>query len=316
MKLSLIIPCYNEEDVLQLFYTEIKNVLAEYHECYELIFVDDGSKDKTFNILLGLASRDENVKYISFSRNFGKEAAMLAGMKLSSGEYVGILDADLQHPPKAIIKMIEALEDGYDMAAARRVNRNGEDKIKSYFSRKFYVLINNMIDVKIEDGAQDFRVMKRKVVESIISLPEYHRFSKGIFSWVGFKTKWFEHENVERPVGVSKWSFNKLLRYAIDGIIAFSTIPLKISLIFGSLVSSIGFLYGFYIIIKTLFVGVDTPGYASLMAGILFFSGIILTCIGILGEYISRIYIEVKNRPIFIINETNIEKKLNSKGDY
>lgn len=306
MKLSLVIPCYNEEEVLELFYQEVKSVLEEYEHQYELVFVNDGSKDRTQEKIVQLSYIDKSVKYISFSRNFGKEAAMLAGMKYSTGDYIGIIDADLQHPPKAILEMVKALDEGYDVAAARRVNRVGEKRVKSYFSKKFYKIINKLADVDIEEGAQDFRIMKQKVVKSIINMPEYHRFSKGIFSWVGFKVKWFEHENVERPAGVSKWRLKNLLKYAMDGIIAFSTVPLKLSLFFGVIVSISGFLYAFKIIWNRIWHGTITPGYASLMGGILIIGGIILICLGILGEYISRIYIEVKHRPVFIINETNI----------
>lgn len=306
MELSLIVPCYNEQDVIGLFYETIKNVFKQYEKEYEIIFVNDGSKDNTLNKIVEFAGRDEHIKYISFSRNFGKESAMLAGMKFARGEYVGILDADLQHPPELILEMVGALEEGYDVAAARRVDRKGESKIKSYFSKKFYSVINRMADIDIEEGAQDFRVMRYKVVQSIINMPEYHRFSKGIFSWVGYKTKWFEHENVERPMGYSKWHFKNLFKYAMDGIIAFSTVPLKIALLFGTVTSILGFLYATYIIITTLILGIDTPGYPSLMSGLLILGGIILVCIGILGEYVSRIYIEVKHRPIYIIDETNI----------
>lgn len=306
MKLSLIVPCYNEEDVLELFYKELFNVLKEWQQKYEIIFIDDGSRDNTKQKIIMFAETDNHIKYISFSRNFGKESAMLAGMRFAQGEYIAILDADLQHHPSKLIDMIDALEEGYDIAAARRIDRRGESKIKSLFSRKFYKVMNFMADVDIEEGAQDFRVMKRKVVQAVLNMNEYHRFSKGIFSWVGFKTKWFEHENVERPVGVSKWSFSKLVKYALDGIIAFSTIPLKMSLIMGTIASTIGFIYTVYLIIITLINGSSVPGYPSLMAGGLIIGGLILLSIGILGEYISRIYIEVKHRPIYVIDETNI----------
>ncbi len=306
--LSCIVPCYNEEDVLELFYQEITNELNGME--YEIILVDDGSRDRTLEIIMELANHDERIKYVSFSRNFGKESAMLAGMKMSGGDYVAILDADLQHPPSKIKEMIQALEEGYDVAATRRVNRNGEAKLKSYLSNKFYKVINRIIDIEIKEGAQDFRIMKRYVVESIINMPEYHRFSKGIFSWVGFKTKWFEQGNVERPAGESKWSLIKLTKYAIDGIVAFSTVPLKISLVVGCITSMLGFIYAIYFIIKTLLFGNDVPGYPSLMAGGLIIGGLILLSIGILGEYIARIYIEVKNRPIYIIKMTNIKPQV------
>lgn len=306
--LSCIVPCYNEEDVLELFYKEITQELKDIK--YEVIFVDDGSKDCTLEMIMELAEKDRRIKYVSFSRNFGKEAAMLAGLKMCTGEYVAILDADLQHPPRKIKEMIKALDEGYDVAATRRINRDGESKLKSHLSSKFYKVINRIIDIEIKEGAQDFRVMKRYVVESIINMPEYHRFSKGIFSWVGFKTKWFEQSNVQRPAGESKWSLIKLTRYAIDGIVAFSTVPLKISLIVGCISSTCGFIYALYFIIKTLLLGNDVPGYPSLMSGGLIIGGLILLSIGILGEYIARIYIEVKNRPVYIIRKTNIEPKV------
>lgn len=307
--LSCIVPCYNEEDVLDLFYREITRQLQEID--YEVIFIDDGSKDGTLEMIMELAEKDERIKYVSFSRNFGKESAMLAGLKMSQGEYIAILDADLQHPPSRIKDMLQALdEEGYDVAATRRTNRKGESKVKSYLSTKFYKIINKIIDIEIKEGAQDFRVMKRYVVDSIINMPEYHRFSKGIFSWVGFKTKWFEQENVERPAGESKWSLIKLTKYAIDGIVAFSTVPLKIALVVGCLTSMTGFIYALYLIVRTLLVGNDVPGYPSLMAGGLILGGLILLSIGILGEYIARIYIEVKNRPNYIIKRTNIKPKV------
>lgn len=303
--LSCIVPCYNEEDMLLLFYEVISKELNDID--YEIIFIDDGSRDNTLKIIKQLTEKDTRIRYISFSRNFGKEAAMLAGLRMSIGEYIAILDADLQHHPKNIKNMLRALEEGFDIAAARRIDRLGEGKIKSYFSNQFYKVINKVIDINIKEGAQDFRIMKRKVVDAILEMPEYHRFSKGIFSWVGFKTKWFEHENYERPLGDSKWSFRQLFKYAMDGIIAFSTVPLKLSLIIGTLTSMAGFLYATYVIIHTLLNGADVPGYPSLMAGGLIIGGLILLSIGILGEYISRIYIEVKHRPIYIIDETNIK---------
>lgn len=314
MKLSCVVPCYNEEDIIELFYIEITSILMDLKDIdYEIIFVDDGSKDHTLSIIKKIAEQDLRIKYITFSRNFGKESAMLAGLKLSQGEFVGILDADLQHPPSRIPIMLEALFEGYDVAAARRVNRTGEGRLKSFFSNQFYEIINKIIDIDIQSGSQDFRIMKRKVVQSIIDMPEYHRFSKGIFSWVGFKTKWFENNNIERVGGESKWNFKTLFKYAIDGIVAFSTVPLKLSLVTGTLCSFSGFVYAFYLIIRTLIMGPDEPGYASLMAGLLIIGGLVLLSIGILGEYISRIYIEVKGRPIYIIDETNITYETKEK---
>lgn len=308
MKLSLVIPCYNEEETINLMYNELTKIFNDNQE-FEMLFINDGSKDGTLLKVSDLTQTDERVKFISFSRNFGKEAAMYAGMKYASGDYIAILDADLQHPPSMLPEMIKALDEGYDVAAARRTDRGGEAALKSFFSHKFYSVINKLADVKIEEGAQDFRVMKRKVVDSILNMPEYFRFSKGIFSWVGFNTKWFAHENVDRPAGKSKFSSYKLFKYAVDGIISFSVVPLRMSLVFGILISLFGYIYGTSIIISTLITksaGTGT-GYASLMSGLLIIGGTILICLGILGEYISRIYIESKNRPIFIIEKTNID---------
>ena len=309
--LELIVPCFNEQESLPVFYETVKKVLSSLDGIdASFIFVDDGSRDKTLDEIKALAENDSAVKYISFSRNFGKESAMLAGLTFSSADYVGIIDADLQHSPSLIPEMIASLETGeYDIAAARRVDRTGEAKFKSIFSKAFYKIINRMSDVKIADGAQDFRIMTRQVVESIISMREYNRFSKGIFSWVGFKTKWFEHENSKRVAGKSKWSFWSLMTYAVDGIINFSTAPLKISFLFGAFISLIGFVYALYIIVRTIINGSDVPGYPSLFSAILIIGGLILLSLGIIGEYLARIYTEVKDRPSFIVDETNIVKK-------
>lgn len=306
--LEFIVPCYNESEALPAFYEAVSKVFANLSGvAASLIFVDDGSRDSTLEAIKSIAEKDSSVKYISFSRNFGKEAAMLAGLKMSRADFVGIIDADLQHSPELIPEMLKAVADeGYDIAAARRVDRSGEAKLKSAFSRAFYKLINRISDAQIEEGAQDFRIMSRKVVNAIISMPEYNRFSKGIFSWVGFKTKWFEHENQKRVAGTTKWSFWKLFTYAADGIIGFSTAPLKLSLIVGTFTSLIGFLYALYTIVKTLIFGPDVNGYPSLICAILIIGGLVLISLGITGEYIARMYMEVKNRPDYIINETNI----------
>ena len=307
MKISLIIPCYNEEETVDLIYLEIFKTFDADQE-FEILFVNDGSKDKTIQKIVSLANNDKRVKYISFARNFGKEAAMLAGMKYATGDYICILDSDMQHPPSMIPAMIDALNGGYDVAAARRIDRSGEARIKSFFSRKFYSIINKLADICVEEGAQDFRVMKRKVVESIINMPEYFRFSKGIFSWVGFNTKWFPHENTDRAAGKSKFSTIKLFKYAIDGIISFSVVPLRIALIFGIVVSLLGYAYAINIIFATIVTKTagSGSGYSSIMSGLLIIGGTILICLGILGEYIARIYIETKKRPVFIIDTTNI----------
>jgi len=306
---DLIVPCYNEAEVLEMFYGEASSAADACPQyAFRFIFVDDGSRDDTLGVILKLEARDPiRVKYISFSRNFGKEAAMLAGMKYSSGDYVGIIDADLQHSPELVIDMLAALEEGYDVAAAKRIDRKGEKGSTSAFSKLFYKISDKMVDVKIEQGAQDFRVMRRKVVDAIISLPEYSRFSKGIFSWVGFNTKWFEHANRERAAGKTKWSFFKLMKYAFDGIIAFSAIPLKIALLAGMVFSGIGVAYALYIVIRTLIYGPDAPGYPSLITAVFIIGGLILFSLGIIGEYLARIYLEVKHRPVYIINQTNLE---------
>lgn len=313
--LEFIVPCYNESEALPAFYEAVSKVFANLSGvAASLIFVDDGSRDSTLEAIKSIAEKDSSVKYISFSRNFGKEAAMLAGLKMSRADFVGIIDADLQHSPELIPEMLKAVADeGYDIAAARRVDRSGEAKLKSAFSRAFYKLINRISDAQIEEGAQDFRIMSRKVVNAIISMPEYNRFSKGIFSWVGFKTKWFEHENQKRVAGTTKWSFWKLFTYAVDGIIGFSTAPLKLSLIVGTFTSLIGFLYALYTIVKTLIFGPDVNGYPSLICAILIIGGLVLISLGITGEYIARMYIEVKNRPDYIINETNIMPEIDEK---
>ncbi len=306
--LDLIIPCCNEEESVPLLYDSIKRIVPALREtAVRILFVDDGSRDNTLARIRSLCDRDACVRYISFSRNFGKEAAMLAGLRMSTAEYVGIMDADLQHAPELLPKMLSALtEEDYDIAAAKRSDRKGESKVKSGFSHMFYKVINRISDADMEDGAQDYRIMKRKVVDAILSVPEYNRFSKGIFSWVGFKTKWFPHENRERAAGKTKWSFGKLMVYAIDGIVNFSTAPLKVSLICGTFSSVTGIIYALYIILRTLIRGSDVPGYPSIFCAILIIGGFILLSLGIVGEYISRIYMEVKNRPNYIIDETNI----------
>lgn len=306
--LELIVPCYNEESVLPLFYDATQKIIPNMKDIQvQYIFVDDGSTDQTLAYIREFSNTNPAVKYISFSRNFGKEAAMLAGLRMSRADYVGVLDADLQHAPELLPEMLHALTaEDFDIAAARRFDRSGESKVKGCFSRMFYKIINRISDAYMEDGAQDYRIMKRKVVDAILTMPEYNRFSKGIFSWVGFKTKWFAHENRARAAGKTKWSFWSLFSYAIDGIVNFSTAPLKISLLFGTFSSLIGIAYAIYIIVRTLLFGSDVPGYPSTICAILIIGGFILLSLGILGEYISRIYLEVKKRPNYIIDETNI----------
>ena len=312
--MDLVVPCYNEEDVLNLFYDETQKVINNISGYeFTFIFIDDGSKDKTLEILQNFAQTYNDVKYISFSRNFGKESAMYAGIKNSTGDYVLILDADLQHPPKLIIPMLEAMEEGYDCCSANRATRDGDPVLRTFFTRHFYRIVNKISEVDMPDGAGDFRMMNRPMVNAVIAMSEVQRFSKGIFSWVGFKTKWINFENVERAAGETKWNFWKLFSYAIDGITAFSTFPLKVSSYVGLFTAASAFIYLIYIIIKTLVYGKDLPGYASTITLILFVGGMLLLACGILGEYIAKIYIEVKNRPVYIIRRTNIDEP---KDDY
>ncbi|MEE1351100.1 MAG: glycosyltransferase family 2 protein [Clostridia bacterium] len=311
--LSIVVPCYNEEKALPYFYDEInkisKDMGRKYRLEFEFVFVDDGSKDNTANILKNMADTDSRVKFISFSRNFGKEAALLAGLQYSSGDYTAVMDADLQDPPEMLIDMYEALtNEDYDCAAARRVTRKGEPKIRSWFAKKFYKLINKISNADIEDGARDFRLMKRCVVDAILSMKEYNRFSKGIFGWVGFKTKWIDYENVKRVAGDTKWSFTKLLLYSIDGIVAFSTVPLSVAAFLGILFCFIAFVMILVIITKTLIWGDPVAGYPSMVCIIFLLSGVQLFTIGILGQYIAKTYMETKHRPQFIIRETNCAK--------
>ena len=303
---SIIVPCFNEEEALPIFYVEIEKVLKTIKEDYELILVDDGSKDKTLDIMKSLASKDKHVVYISFSRNFGKESAMYAGLCNAKGDYVGFMDADMQDPPSLLPQMIKILnEEDYDSVATRRVTRTGESKVRSWFARKFYKIINKISDADIVDGARDFRLMKRPMVDSIISMSEYNRFSKGIFGWVGFKTYWLPFENVERVAGTTKWSFFGLVKYAINGIINFSNTPLDIASFFGIVMTFVSFIMLLVVVIRKLLFGDPVAGWASTICVIIFIGGIQLFCIGIMGQYIGKTYMETKKRPIYIIKETN-----------
>lgn len=304
MLVSLIVPCYNEEESLPFLYEALCKVRNDVSDKeFEFIFVNDGSKDKTSSVIRDFASKDSDVKFIFFSRNFGKEAAMYAGLQKAKGDYVAILDADMQDPPSLIPSMIESLDkDEADIIAARRVNREGEPPIRSFFARQFYKLINKMIEVEIADGARDFRLMRRIVVDAILSLNETQRFSKGIFAWVGFRTKWVEHVNVERVAGETKWSFWKLFKYAIDGIVSFTVAPLRLATYCGFASAFAAFLYMLYYLIRAIITRVYNyvPGYPSLLCFILFIGGLILMALGVLGEYIGRSFLEIKKRPIYI----------------
>lgn len=315
MLVELIVPCYNESAVLKMFYEECCSVINSIKNYdFNFIFIDDGSKDNTLSIMKELAKEDERVKYISFSRNFGKESAMYAGLKNSKGDYAVVLDADLQHPPALIPKMLEAMEEGYDCCATNRATRDGDPFLRTLFTRGFYKFVNKISDVDMPDGAGDFRMMNCKMIQAVIAMSEVQRFSKGIFSWVGFDTKWIDFEDVERAAGETKWSFWGLFKYAMEGITAFSTVPLKLAIYFGSVVAASSFIYLFYVVLKTIIHGKDFPGYASIIAILLFLGGCIILCCGILGEYVAKIYIEVKNRPVYIIGKTNIEKPVNDYG--
>ena len=306
-KISVIVSCYNEEESLPLFYKEMERVRNEDFSDieFEYIFVNDGSRDNTLKEIKELRKRDEKVRYVSFSRNFGKEAAMYAGLEAATGDYVTLMDADLQDPPSLLRKMYNIIvEEGYDCVGTRRVTRKGEPPIRSFFARIFYKLINKMSSIEMVDGARDYRLMTRKMVDSIISLKEYNRYSKGLFSFVGYNTKWIEYENIERVAGETKWSFWKLFKYAIEGITAFSTTPLVLSSIIGLIFCIIAFILIVLIIIRTLIFGDPTSGWPSLVCIIFFVSGIQLFSLGIIGQYLSKTYLEVKNRPIYIVRET------------
>lgn len=308
-RISVVVPCYNEQESLPLFYQEMTRVaseMAQKHPLeFEFLFIDDGSKDRTLQVLRELAQKDERVRYVSFSRNFGKEAGMFAGLENAKGDYVVILDADLQHPPAFIPQMYEYVSSGeYDCASTRRITRKGEPKLLSFFARKFYKVINRISQTEIVDGAQDFRFMTRQMVDAILAMPEYNRFSKGIFSWVGFRTRYIEYENVERVAGTTKWSFWKLFKYSLEGIFAFSTAPLAIASFLGVLFCAVAFIIILVIVIKTLIWGDPVAGFPTLICVIFFLGGLQLFCIGILGQYLSKTYLESKRRPIYLVRET------------
>ncbi len=305
-KVSIIVPCYNEQEALPYFYEEITKVFLDMNYDYEVLFVNDGSKDDTLKILIGFAEKDEHIKYFSFSRNFGKEAAMYAGFCNAKGDFVAVMDADMQDPPSLLPQMVEILEKGeYDSVATRRVDRAGEPPIRSWFARKFYWLINKVSDADIVDGARDFRFMKREMVDAIVAMGEQNRFSKGIFGWIGFNTYWLPYENVERVAGETKWNFWKLFKYAIDGIINFSQAPLSIASWFGIGMTGISVILIIFLIVRHLIFGNAVSGWDSLMCAIIFIGGIQLFAIGIMGQYIAKGYSETKKRPHYIISKTN-----------
>ena len=309
--ISVVVPCYNEQEAIPFFYKEMARVAADMDGVdIEMLFVDDGSSDGTLGCLRKLASQDKRVRYISFSRNFGKEAAMYAGLDNAVGDFVAIMDADLQDPPALLPEMYKAVkEEGYDSVATRRSTRKGEPPVRTFFAKMFYRLINKISKVEMVPGARDYRLMSRRMVDSVLSLSEYNRFSKGIFAWVGYKTKWIAYENIERVAGTTKWSFWKLFRYSMECIIAFSTAPLALSSLFGfffCLLSVIGIVF---VVIRQVFWGGSAYGWASTVCIILFVGGVQLFTIGILGQYLSKTYLETKKRPIYLVAETENDKK-------
>lgn len=304
--LSIIVPCYNEEESVPLFYAETIKQEAFFHEKgveFEFVFVDDGSRDKTVEQVKKLREKDERVHLVSFSRNFGKEAAIVAGFEKAKGDLVVLMDADLQDPPALLPEMYRNIEDGYDSVATRRVDRKGEPPIRSWFARRFYGLMRKISKTDIVDGARDYRMMTRKVVDAILSMREYNRFSKGIFGWVGFDTKWLEYENIKRAAGETKWSFWKLFLYSLDGIMAFSTVPLSIASFLGILFCIIAFVFLIFIFVRVLAFGDNVAGWPSTICIITLLGGLQLLCLGIMGQYLSKLYLEVKDRPKYLIKE-------------
>ena len=307
--ISIIVPCYNEQEALPLFHKEITRVLQEMGESYELLLVNDGSRDSTLDVMRTLAQEDSHVVYLSFSRNFGKEAAMYAGFCNAQGDYVAVMDADLQDPPALLPKMLELLQTGeYDSVATRRVSRAGEPPVRSWFARRFYQLINKISDADIVDGARDFRLMRRSMVDAILSMSEYNRFSKGIFGWVGFRTYWLPFENVERVAGQTKWNFWSLFKYSIEGIVGFSTQPLVMAALAGVIFCLAAFVGIIFVVVRALIFGDPTAGWPSMVCIMLLCSGVQLFCLGIVGEYLAKTYLEVKHRPIYITRETEQDR--------
>ncbi len=310
-KCSVVVPCYNEEETIRIFYDEMMKYITNMPDLeFEFIFVDDGSKDRSLEEMKKLAAEDARVKYISFSRNFGKEAGLFAGLEATTGDYIVTMDVDLQDPPYLLEEMYKAVsEEGYDCAATMRTDRKGEAPIRSWFARKFYRIINKISNADIVDGARDYRFMTRQMVDSILSMREYNRFTKGIFGWIGYKTKWIPFENVERSAGTTKWSFWKLFLYALEGIIAFSTTPLWIASLFGLLCCMAAVIALVFIIVRACMYGDPVAGWPSTISIIIFIGGLQMFCMGILGMYVAKMYLETKKRPIYITKETNMEEK-------
>lgn len=303
MTISVVIPCFNEEDSIPFFYSEMERIQIEMKKKFEYIFINDGSTDNTLSVLRRLNASNPNVHYLSFSRNFGKEAALYAGLQRATGDYVTVMDADLQDPPELLIEMYAKIQEGYDVVGTRRADRKGEPPIRSFFAKAFYWLINKVSDTEMVDGARDFRLMTRQVVDAILELKEVNRFSKGLFSWVGFDVAYVSYENRERVAGETSWSFWKLLNYSLDGFINFSEVPLKLATwagTFSFLISLVGI---FFVVIRKLTIGGSVAGWASLVSIILFIGGIQLLALGIIGNYISKIFLETKKRPVYIVKE-------------
>lgn len=311
-KISIVVPCYNEEDVLPIFYEEVKKIVKKMKDVdFEIIFINDGSKDRTLEILRSLSKKDKIIRYISFSRNFGKEAGILAGLESATGDYVCMMDVDLQDPPSLLPEMYETLETSeYDCVATRSVSRNGYSFFRKILTKWYYKIINKISKTEIVDGARDFRLMTRQMVNSVLELKEYNRYSKGIFSWVGYNTKWITFENAERVAGTTKWNFWKLFAYSIESIVGFSTVPLLISSIMGIIFCLVSFIMIIFIIAKTLLFGDPIAGWPSLVCILFFVSGIQLFCLGIMGQYLAKTYLETKNRPIYVIKETENDQKI------
>ena len=311
MLLSIVVPCYNEEESLPLFYQEISKVAEEmeqtYQAAFEFIFVDDGCMDHTLELMKKMRDKDPRVRYLSFSRNFGKEAGIYAGLEAAKGDYVATMDVDLQDPPSLLPQMLEELlTRQYDCVAARRSTRKGEPPVRSFFARLFYRIFNKISDIELVDGARDYRLMTRQMVNAVLSLREYNRFSKGIFSWVGFRTKWIEYENIGRAAGNTKWSFGKLFRYSIEGVVGFTTAPLIVAALVGLLFCLLSLAGILFIIVRTLIFGDPTSGWPSMVCIILLISGIQLFCVGVVGEYLAKVYLEVKRRPLYVLRETEM----------
>lgn len=305
-KISIIVPCYNEEESIPLFYDAINEVIKTMKVKFELLFINDGSSDKTLNVLRDLSKKDKQVRYISFSRNFGKEAAILAGLEHAKGDYVATMDVDLQDPPTLLPEMYQIIkEEDYDCVATRSVSRNGYSRLRKRLTKWYYKIINKISKTEIVDGARDFRLMTRQMIDAILSVKEYNRYSKGIFSWVGFNTKWLTFENQERIAGTTKWNFWKLFSYSLESIVGFSTVPLSIAALAGIIFCLIAFIMIIVIIVKTLVFGDPVAGWPSLVCIIFLVSGVQLFCLGIIGQYLAKTYLEVKNRPVYIIKETD-----------